>query len=199
MARRNRGAPARALARAEALLSSLVAATLRPGLTKNQRTSLETCITVHMHQKEATGARGFFFSFLFFFFFCARRNRKNSKFFKNSKTHFFFKTTTEELVRKRVRDPSDFEWLKQVRVYWRAEAGVVTSICDANFDYSYEYLGERKKKTESFFFLFFFSFGLFFSLFLSLHFPPFSLPPSLPSSLPLFSQKPKKASRSASS
>ena len=51
----DRRAPARALARAEALLSSLVAATLRPGLTKNQRTSLETCITVHMHQKEATG------------------------------------------------------------------------------------------------------------------------------------------------
>jgi dynein heavy chain len=42
-------------------------------------------------------------------------------------------------------------------VYWNAEAGVVTSICDANFDYSYEYLGkgggrtrdrERKEKRE---------------------------------------------------
>ena len=62
----DRGALARALARAEALLSSLVAATLRPGLTKNQRTSLETCITVHMHQKEATGTRFFLFPFSLF-------------------------------------------------------------------------------------------------------------------------------------
>jgi len=75
-ARGDRGAPARALVRAEALLSLLVAATLRPGLTKNQRTSLETCITVHMHQKEATGTR--FFPVFFMIISFARRNQKNS-------------------------------------------------------------------------------------------------------------------------
>ena len=94
---------ARAAKKADATLAALVAATLRDDLTRNARTSLETCITVHMHQKEATDA----------------------------------------LVRARVRDPSDFEWQKQVRVYWRGD-GVVASICDAEFEYSYEYLGEWK-------------------------------------------------------
>lgn len=48
--------------------------TVKPDLTRIQRTNLETCITVHMHQKEAT----------------------------------------EDLIKKKVRDPTDFEWLKQV-------------------------------------------------------------------------------------
>ena len=76
-ARGDRGAPARALVRAEALLSSLVAATLRPGLTKNQRTSLETCITVHMHQKEATGTR--FFPVFFYDYFIRTAKPKKLK------------------------------------------------------------------------------------------------------------------------
>ena len=46
----------KALKKQEALLRDMVALTLRPDLTRNQRTSLETCITVHMHQKETTGA-----------------------------------------------------------------------------------------------------------------------------------------------
>lgn len=37
---------------AEAILRELVTITLRTDLTRTQRTSLETCITVHMHQKE---------------------------------------------------------------------------------------------------------------------------------------------------
>ncbi len=49
--------------------------TVKPDLTRIQRTNLETCITVHMHQKEST----------------------------------------EDLIKKKVRDPTDFEWLKQVR------------------------------------------------------------------------------------
>lgn len=91
----------RAAKKADATLAALVAATLRDDLTRNARTSLETCITVHMHQKEAT----------------------------------------DGLARAKVRDPSDFEWQKQVRVYWRGD-GVVASICDAEFEYSYEYLGK---------------------------------------------------------
>ena len=50
----------------------------------------------------------------------------------------------DELVRQRVRDPGDFEWLKQVRVYWRNDT-VVTSVCDADFEYSYEYLGVKER------------------------------------------------------
>ena len=54
---------------------------------------------------------------------------------------------TEALARLKVRDASDFEWLKNVRVYWRGD-GVVASICDADFDYSYEYLGTRERREE---------------------------------------------------
>lgn len=47
-----------------------------------------------------------------------------------------------ELVRKRVKDPGDFEWLKQCRFYWRDDKDtVIISICDRNFEYSFEYLG----------------------------------------------------------
>jgi len=59
--------------------SELVSVTVRSDLTRVQRTSLETCVTVHMHQREST----------------------------------------EMLQRKKVRDPSDFEWQRQVRCYWR--------------------------------------------------------------------------------
>lgn len=39
----------------EAILREMVMITLRGELTKIQRTNLETCITIHMHQKESTG------------------------------------------------------------------------------------------------------------------------------------------------
>ena len=45
----------RALRKAEALLREMVGLTLRQDLTRIQRISLETCITVHMHQKESSG------------------------------------------------------------------------------------------------------------------------------------------------
>ena len=53
----DKGALARAARKADALLREMVAITLKTDLTRNQRTSLETCITVHMHQKETSGAR----------------------------------------------------------------------------------------------------------------------------------------------
>lgn len=47
---------------------------------------------------------------------------------------------TEDLVRKKIRDPSDFEWLKQCRFYWREDRDtVIISIADVDFEYSYEY------------------------------------------------------------
>ena len=42
--------------KSEAILRDMVQLTLRSDLTRNQRTNLETCVTVHMHQKETTGA-----------------------------------------------------------------------------------------------------------------------------------------------
>lgn len=53
-ARSDKGAVTKALKKAEAILRELVSITLRTDLTRIQRTNLETCITVHMHQKEAT-------------------------------------------------------------------------------------------------------------------------------------------------
>ena len=51
----DKGALVRAAKKADATLRALVDATLRSDLTRNQRISLETCITMHMHQKEAIG------------------------------------------------------------------------------------------------------------------------------------------------
>ena len=45
-----------------------------------------------------------------------------------------------------MRDPSDFEWMKQCRFYWRDELNtVIISICDVDFEYSYEYLGVKER------------------------------------------------------
>lgn len=59
-AKADKAALPRAAKKAEALLRQLVDLTLRTDLTRIQRTNLETCITVHMHQKEARrwGQRG---------------------------------------------------------------------------------------------------------------------------------------------
>lgn len=56
------------------------------------------------------------------------------------------KDVTDELVKKKVKDPGDFEWLKQARVYWRVEKDTtVISICDVEFDYQHEYLGCKER------------------------------------------------------
>ena len=90
----------------EAILKEMVMITLRADLTRIQRINLETCITVHMHQKEST----------------------------------------EDLVRKKIKDPTDFEWLKQCRFYWRDDRDtVIISICDVDFEYSFEYLGVKER------------------------------------------------------
>lgn len=51
VAKTEKGVMTKALRKTEALLREMVAITLRTDLTRNQRTNLETCITIHMHQK----------------------------------------------------------------------------------------------------------------------------------------------------
>lgn len=54
---------------------------------------------------------------------------------------------------RRISGPSDFEWLKQCRFYWKpreedlvdSKGACVVSICDSNFKYSYEYLGCKER------------------------------------------------------
>jgi hypothetical protein len=55
-AKTDKAALTRATKKADGILRELVALTLRSDLTRAQRTSLETCITVHMHQKEVGAA-----------------------------------------------------------------------------------------------------------------------------------------------
>ena len=50
-----KGMLTKTLKKAEGILREMVSMTLRSNLTRIQRTSLETCITVQMHQKESTG------------------------------------------------------------------------------------------------------------------------------------------------
>jgi dynein heavy chain len=53
---------------------------------------------------------------------------------------------SEELMKKKIKDPNDFEWAKQCRFYWRSEKDtVIISICDVDFEYSFEYLGVKER------------------------------------------------------
>jgi len=56
------------------------------------------------------------------------------------------KEASEELVRNRVRDLKDFNWLKNCRVTWQDDKNtVMISICDVDLEYSYEYLGVKER------------------------------------------------------
>ncbi|OQS05067.1 dynein heavy chain, outer arm [Thraustotheca clavata] len=54
---------------------------------------------------------------------------------------------------RKISDASDFEWLKQARLYWRVNPvsdrlgpdACVISICDVDFKYAYEYLGCKER------------------------------------------------------
>ena len=88
------------------MLKEMIVITTRTTIGKNDRKNLETCITVHVHQRD----------------------------------------TSEELMKKRIKDPADFEWMKQCRFYWnKGRETVIISICDVDFEYSYEYLGVKER------------------------------------------------------
>ena len=55
-AKTDKTAMVKAARKADALIREMVAITLKSDLSRIQRTNLETCITVHMHQKETSGA-----------------------------------------------------------------------------------------------------------------------------------------------
>ena len=105
-AKTDKGIMSKNMKKTDAVLREMVMITVKTSLTGIQRTNLETCITVHMHQKEST----------------------------------------EDLVKKKIKDPTDFEWLKQARFYWREDRNtVIISICDVDFQYSFEYLGVKER------------------------------------------------------
>lgn len=46
----------------------------------------------------------------------------------------------------RVKDHTDFEWLKQTRLYWKPDTdNALIAIADVEFTYSYEYLGVKER------------------------------------------------------
>ncbi|PFH32513.1 putative dynein gamma chain, flagellar outer arm [Besnoitia besnoiti] len=46
----------------------------------------------------------------------------------------------------RLKDSSDFDWLKQTRLYWKADSdNALIAIADVEFTYSYEYLGVKER------------------------------------------------------
>ena len=53
---------------------------------------------------------------------------------------------SNDLNKKKIKEPSDFEWMKQARFYWNYERDAcVISICDVDFDYNDEYLGCKER------------------------------------------------------
>lgn len=70
-AKTDKTAMVKAARKADALLRDMVAITLKSDLSRIQRTNLETCITVHMHQKETSGALEFL-SCVYHLYFCCR-------------------------------------------------------------------------------------------------------------------------------
>ena len=60
--------------------------------------------------------------------------------------HMHQRDTSDDLVKKKIKDPSDFEWMKQARFYWKPDRNtVIISICDVDFEYSFEYLGVKER------------------------------------------------------
>eukprot|EP01028_Stygiella_incarcerata_P006636 TRINITY_DN270_c0_g1_i1.p1 TRINITY_DN270_c0_g1~~TRINITY_DN270_c0_g1_i1.p1 ORF type:complete len:4523 (-),score=1222.92 TRINITY_DN270_c0_g1_i1:192-13760(-) len=56
------------------------------------------------------------------------------------------KDVFEDLMRKRIRDISDFEWQKQARFYWSTDVdNAVISIADIDFRYCYEFMGCKER------------------------------------------------------
>ena len=88
-----------------AVLSELIVITTKE-LTKLVRTSIETLITIQVHQKDVF----------------------------------------DDLVRKKVKDPTDFDWLQQARFYykWDMDTAII-SVTDVDFEYCYEFLGTKER------------------------------------------------------
>lgn len=65
---------------------------------------------------------------------------------QNTQPAMLYVHIAEELVKHKIKDPTDFEWLKQARFYWREDKDtVIISVCDVDFEYSYEYLGVKER------------------------------------------------------
>lgn len=52
----------------------------------------------------------------------------------------------EDAKQYKIRDATDFDWVKNTRLYWKHdEEHVAVQICDVEFIYSYEFLGAKER------------------------------------------------------
>ena len=52
----------------------------------------------------------------------------------------------QEIVKKRIKSPQDFEWLKQTRFYWKPDRDdCIVSVTNCDIDYCYEYMGVAER------------------------------------------------------
>ena len=84
--------------------------------SKMARTKVETLVTIQVHQRDV------------------------------------FADLARLFKERKLSDSNDFEWLKQARFYWRdrqtdahGDGAMVVSVCDVDFNYSYEYLGCKER------------------------------------------------------
>ena len=57
-----------------------------------------------------------------------------------------FSEVWKKVKEHKVKDETDFEWLKQTRFYWRTDTDhAIVSIADVDFTYFYEYLGVKER------------------------------------------------------
>ena len=105
VAKTDKNAMGKALKKIDGILRGMVEVTTKE-LSKLDRRNVETCVTVHVHQRDSF----------------------------------------EEICKLKVKDPSDFDWMKQARFYWREDKNTtIISVADVDFEYSYEYLGVKER------------------------------------------------------
>lgn len=106
-------------------MNNLIEVTVKD-LSPYARAKYEALITIHVHQRWHINAN-----------ICSIYDKSIA-----DVREFCFRDIFDELVRHRIRNALDFEWLKQIRFYYNNDSEEVpTKITDIDFLYQNEFLG----------------------------------------------------------